>query len=241
MKNIHPRLVDRMNAQLSMGTVITGAVSASEDTAIVFVKTGAQKNQFNLPKADIAARYPQAATTLTVDAGVTYNEVVDQLSARDNLYLILGVDVEPSDEVIEFDVNGRGEASLAILPDSIIHKGSIKLNLVLRDKVLAVNTKSFALPLQYEKIALALVRKVFTVKGNVFTGNQLTKVFCQAVISYLTSFKFDLYSDALKQMQQGQVLDVVNDGVSDIVVFRTLGGVTYLIRFQTHEDDAPVL
>ncbi|EBV8434208.1 hypothetical protein AVA65_08155 [Salmonella enterica subsp. enterica serovar Minnesota] len=241
MKNIHPRVVELLSKQLPNGAQITGAVSVSETESTVLVKIGNAKNQFNLPKSDIGYRYPQGATTLTVTQDCTYRTAMQKLSDRDRLFLLPGVDFENANTPLEFDANGKGETALVILDDSIMYTGSLKVNLVLSDKVLATNPTPFSLPLNYERVALALVRKVFTVKGNVFTGNQLTKAFCQNIIEYLNSFNFSLYKDALTQMQQGEVLSVHNDGVSDILTLRSLSGICYLIRFKTHDGDAPVL
>lgn len=241
MKNIHPRVVELLSKQLPATAQITGAVSVSETESTILVKISGVKNQFNLPKTDIGNRYPHRATTLTVSRTCTYRDAIQKLSDRDRLFLLGGVDYDNATTRLEFDENGRGEIALAILDDSIIYTGAIKVNLVLAEKALTTNTEPFALPLSYERVALALVRKVFTVKGNVFTGNQLTKAFCQAVVSHLNTFGFPLYKDALEQMQQGEVLSVHNDGVSDILTLRTLSGICYLIRFKTHAEDAPVL
>ena len=241
MKNLHPRIVELLSKQLSNTWQITGAISVSDTESLILVKQGPTKSQFKLPKSDIALRYPLSSATISVKPGATFKDVLAKLSDRDGLFLLAGVDYENSSDPVEFDGNGKGEVSFAVLPDSIVYSGGIKINVVLTDKTLSNNLKPFTLPLQYEKIALALVRKVFTVKGQVFTGNQLTKAFCKTVIDYLGSFNFELYDKAMEEMQQGEVLTVHNDGVSDIVTFQTPSGISYLIRFKADSDDTPAL
>lgn len=241
MKNLHPRIVELLGKQLPGVWQITGAISVDDTESMILVKQGPTKSQFKLPKSDIALRYPNSATTITVESGATFKDVLAKLSNRDGLFLLPGVDYENSPQPVEFDSNGKGEVSFVVLSDSIVYTGGIKVNVVLSEKALVTNTKAFTLPLAYEKIALALVRKVFTVNGQVFTGNQLTKAFCKTVIDYLASFNFELYDKALEEMQQGEVLSVHNDGVSDILTLRTQSGISYLIRFKTKSDDTPAL
>ena len=241
MKNLHPRIVELLGKQLSNTWLITGAISSTETESLILVKRGPTKSQFKLPKSDIAMRYPLSATTLAVHPGITVKEVLALLSQRDGLFMLPGVDYENSSRPVEMDDNGKGELSFTVLKDSIVYMGGIKIKLVLAEKALTTNVKPFTLPLAYEKIALALVRKVFTVPGPVFTGNQLTHAFCEAVIDDLVSFNFALYDNALEEMQQGEVVSVHNDGISDILTLRSQSGINYLIRFKTTADDVPAL
>lgn len=187
-----------------------------------------------------------AVPFMVVETQVTYNEVYDFLSRKFNLGLVQGVDYFNNETIIVGDE--RTYVSLPILADSYGYYGNLGCYLVQSGNTLATQMVSRDLTAypqtllnQDVKLRTTLCSTIFRLNGKLFLENRLTSGFVKLIWDTVT-VNFPDGQDYLTQrdLVQGVVTNMFNDGLSDIIALKLYNGEVVLIRFASIPGDLPL-
>lgn len=221
--------------------------SRSERFSVVEVERGGELIPCALTKENIRD-YFSTFPYIELPAESSCNDVYKLLSKKFDLGLVRGIDYFLDTPVALSDTPVYLE--LPILQDSYGYYGSIgvmvslegsSLNGELEDKDLFEIPQDiiYASP----KLRTVFTSKVFTLEGkNLFGDNRLSTEFI-AVLMAVVETEFDEFfsRDVQQGLLKGKVVGLINDGLSDVLLFRFPNGHEYFIRFMSQKDDLPVV
>jgi len=231
LDNVHPKALETVQKQLPQGAVINSAMSTSETTAVFMIEYQGKVRRAPMPKANVAQVFRRRPCEIDADQGETYTSFMARFSEKYNLNLLPGIDYpmfEPEDLVADFTTSNEQVLTVGIQPDCITLYGTLSIKV--KNKAVLGRPKDRTKPdLCVERLRLALTSKVFSVKGSVFTGSQLTSAMTKAVIAYLKPLNIcDL---TVEELGTSKVIQKFNDGVSGVAVVQPPRGPVLLIRY----------
>jgi hypothetical protein len=183
-----------------------------------------------MPKADVATYLGSQVVDLEVAEGTSMEEVMQKLAEKYRLFLVPGVDYSVGNSRVVFGDQVTLSRTVPILKDSVSMRGV--LTFTLRQKGKCDKPDGILRPsLERERTQLALISTVFSVEeGQYLTGNQLTREFSETVLEYLTALKLEVMP-TLEDLAMGEVIDVLQDGVSKVLALKDFSGNFWCIRF----------
>lgn len=237
MKALHPRVVKNLLGQLPADAAITGYDSVShpgETTLTVETKGGIHR--LGLPKVVLSDHLNATEVTLLVDEGQTATSVIELFSKKYNLFWVAESDFTPSDKVVVFDDKGEALFDIKVLDDSPFWMGQVTLKL-LNKADHTRPTDPAEVPLDNMRINLALTSKIFQGDGKVFNKDKtkITPAFARKVYAHLKGLGFTTLGP--DDIGNSELIDVVTDGFSGMVVCKPKKGPHLFIRFRSKGED----
>ena len=183
---------------------------------------------------------------ISIQSPCTYDDLYKHISDVFDLGLVKGTDYNNSDQ-LPIDSTDRF-ITLPVLPDSIGYCGEFKcrvrasgdsLNTSLPNRDLSVITLDELLPLR--SIRIFLISNVFSLsEGNLFSDVGLSSLFINDLVTKLNK-QFPKYNTVYlhELLQRGQITGLVNDGITDLFVFKLPDGNELLVRFSSQLNDLP--
>lgn len=231
LSNVSEDVLQRVQGKLPHGAVIQAAMSVSSTQSVFMVLFDEVVREATFPKMNISAVLKNRPVDIGCKEGDSLADILQLVSERYKLYLLPGVDyVVPVDKVT-FEEKHQIEKVFAILEDSIALYGSLTVTLRNREKEIP------AKPLQPDMstvfVNLALLSSIFEVedsKSVFLTNDQLSSGFAKKVVERLASVKLNK-SVSVQQLGTTTVLDTFNDGISEVIVCKTLEGAVLTIRY----------
>jgi len=222
LKNVHPEIAKRVLGVLPSGTELISAMAVSDLRSTFTVVHEGITRSVPMDKVSLAHFFRNRSVGVDAEEGESMDVVVQRLSRRYQLHLVAGIDYE-AEGVVSFDGQLRTVSKLVILPDSITLSGEREF--FIRNEVLAPCPADVIKPLMSKcRISLALACKVFKVKKAV-AGDQVSSELSKQVAAYLSG---DLTVD---QVGNATVLADVHDGITNLLLFKTLEGAIHPIRY----------
>lgn len=186
---------------------------------------------------------------MVVDNQVTYAEVYEYISNKFNLGLVSGIDYFNGDTIIIEEQ--RQYVQLPIMEDSYGYFGTMGCYLVKRGTTMSTEMEQRDLSQCSQSIFNLDVRVKTTLAGTILTDPDNGLLFVE---NRLSGKMIKLIKDVLSNqfpdgqgvvtdsdLRQGVVINLINDGLTDIVVFQLLNGTPIFIRFSSIEGDLPIL
>lgn len=212
-----------------------------EDNTVVEVKEGTHLKQLLLEKKDIRTFFskpPVFSLPVGSDANTLYNAFSEAFS----LGLIKGVDY--NDESILTLSRDFQYVTLTMSFDSLGYKGSV--GVLVNDIRYTLNGKlernmtgvDHSYLFSNSRVKTYLCSKVFTSSGKLFSSNKLSRQFVSELGAMILG---ELGVNFKPELETGMAIGRFNDGLSDIILFRTGSGYEYLIRFSSLQGDIPNL
>lgn len=240
MTGIHPSVQEKLYGQLPEGAkIVETTVTSAEESAIKVILVGGNTESYTVIRRLIAEHLGNERVEILVDEGQTLNSVIAEFSNTYNLYWVSGIDYEESDRVVVFDKSGVATILLKIPETSLLWRGSVELKLLERDRF-SVDSTIKEVNLETSRIALALTSKIFLGEGKVFTGDKksLTAKFCKSVVAYLQSVNINSVTAA--DLGNGEIIDVVCDGFSGMIVLKPKNHCHVFIRYRSKGEDVRI-
>lgn len=231
MSNVNPRVLELVLASLPVGAVIQSGAAESPEKAVFVVQIGEETKRVTMPKVDVARYLSGQRAEVMASEGDSWEDVMAAVSAKYRLYLAPGVDYEVDPGTVQFGVGGTLSTGVYILDTSIHVKGA--LTITVKDKAKFDRPKiAVCCPLGEQKAQLALVSKAFpTAKVILIGAGGLGKDFVQSLAAELIHHTIE-GAPSVSDMLVAEVVDLINDGVSDVAVFRTEGGRLWFVRYR---------
>lgn len=186
---------------------------------------------------------------MVVDNQVTYAEVYEYISNKFNLGLVSGIDYFNGDTIIIEEQ--RQYVQLPIMEDSYGYFGAMGCYLVKRGTTMSTEMEQRDLSQCSQSIFNLDVRVKTTLAGTILTDPDNGLLFVE---NRLSGKMIKLIKDVLSNqfpdgqgvvtdsdLRQGVVINLINDGLTDIAVFQLLNGTPIFIRFSSIEGDLPIL
>ena len=240
VSNIHPELLARLESGLPDGAKITKAMTYDDKQSMILINYAGAEHETLMQKQNITPLFINRDVSIEAKEGELLSDVIGRISDKYKMFLLKSVDYINSSETVKFNDVNEIQNTLAILPDSISWYGNITY-VIKNMETLPEYPKSVGieLPLNYERIELALCSKVFAIKGSSFSGNQLSSGFCDVIIEHMKSCQIPLDEDAKEELGLGVIKSFLDDGVSKLVTVVIRSGIPYIIR--CNPVDTPVL
>jgi len=237
MNNLHPRVLERFLAQLPEGSAITAARSDNLLRSVLTVVTdGVTNDNVQLEKTSLPSFLKRAEAGITATAGETLTDVIKRFAEKYDLFWVEGVDYKVDEQVVEFGDLTHFVYDLTVPEDSVIWTGNIVL-WVHKEQPTETKNQTIQVPLQGPRLQIALSGHVFQGEGEVFTSGKkaLTAKFSKKVIAYLETVGITDLTAA--DLGKGQIIDVVTDGFSGMVVLKPKKGPHLFIRYRSKGED----
>lgn len=239
MTTLHPRVRERLEAQLPHGSEIVDAVpnnDTSSKLVVIIGGGGGDRQNMEIIKSLISAHVGNTVIDLLVDDGASMSDVLREFSTRYNLFFIEGADYKETDEVVTFDEHGLVDYQLKIPETSILWNGEVTLRLS-NKATYQLPSEPLTVPLDGPRVHLALTTKIFQGNGEVFTSSKksLTAKFAKLVVGHLKECGISSLTAA--DIGGGEIIDVVCDGFSGMVVLKPKRGAHMFIRYRSKGED----
>lgn len=186
---------------------------------------------------------------MVVDTQVTYAEVYEYISNKFNLGLVSGIDYFNNETIVVGDE--RQYVQLPIMEDSYGYFGITGCYLVKPGTTMMTPMGERDLTQCSQSEFNVEVRVKTTLAGAILSDPDNGLLFIE---NRFTGKMIKLIKDVLNRqfpdgqsvitdsdLRQGVITNVINDGLTDIAVFRLLNGNVIFIRFSSIEGDLPVL
>lgn len=231
MSNINPRVLELVLASLPVGAVIQSGAAESPEKAVFAVQIGEDTKRVTMPKVDVTRYLSGQRAEVMASEGDSWEDVMAAVSAKYRLYLTPGVDYEVDPGTVQFGVEGTLSSGVYILESSIHVKGSLAITV--KDKAKFDRPKiAVCCSLGEQKAQLALVSKVFPAYDVIVVGGGgLGKGFVQSLAAELIHHTIEC-APSVADMLEAEVVDLMNDGVSDLAVFRTPDDRLWFVRYR---------
>ena len=183
---------------------------------------------------------------ISIQSPCTYNDLYKHISDMFDLGLVQGTDYENSEQ-LSIDSSDRF-LTLPVLPDSLGYYGEFKcrvrasgdsLNSHLSNRDLTTISFDEFFPLA--AIRLFLITNVFSLpEGKLFSDVGLSSLFINDLVTKLNKHFPKYTTEYLHELlQRGQVTGLVNDGITDLFVFKLPDGNELFVRFSSQLNDLP--
>jgi hypothetical protein len=188
MSNITPENISKLETRLG-GKVLEYFTSGGDESTVSFVNKQGVETVGVVKKMDLTPQFLLSMPTVKLEKGATYAQAIAAFSQQFGLGLIRNVDYKATDDAIVFNGNLLGQATLTILNNSYLYKGSVTIRVVteaggkLIDSMQSLG-KTFQL-IFFQGILSA--SKPFQGKGKAFNGNQLSPELVDAVKARLST------------------------------------------------------
>jgi hypothetical protein len=231
MNNVHPRVLSLLTSRLPSGSVIESATVESLTQSAFSVRIGDEVKRVVMPKLDVTTYLGGQRPEVFANEGDKWADVMAAISAKYRLYLTPGVDYGVDDHTVEFGDSGTIVASIVISPDSVHLTGGFPLTV--KDKTKFDRPKiAVCCALGEQKAQLALVSKAFPTYDVIVIGaGGLPKGFVQSLAADLVHVSIE-HSPSVASMLEAEVVELINDGVSDVAIFRTEDNHLWFVRYR---------
>lgn len=251
MNNIHPRVLERLQQQLPEGALIQ-SITPTVGYAVVAYRRTAEGAliEGRVAKASIALHTQGNPLELEVEDGTTLNDALQALSERYNLFWVKGIDYPETDKVIKFtDLSGFEGTdarsnfvnyNLTIPGISVFWTGAALVRFFKkREKDEYGNNAPLTFCLSDQYVQSALTGKIFTGNGEVLTPtkDKITSAFAKKVVEHLKSGGITYTASDLTG---GEIVDVVTDNFSGIVVLKPKKGPVLFLRYRSTGADVTI-
>lgn len=236
MLNVHPALLERLSGQLPAGAKFISALSDNSETSSFVIEIDGKQSRIDMPKVP----FNDKGLSLQISArqGEVLEDVIDRVSEKYGLCLVKQVDYWNKNPV-NFESTDSITVKVPLLLDAIFYNGSFVIRITNDDKDFVRDIDPSKVSYIHQQTSLALCSKIFVRDAPSFTGNNLNVNFVKDIQKYLKSVGINLTKKQTDLWLVGEVVQVINDGVSDIVLVHT-DGVVYSLRAKLTEDDAPL-
>lgn len=237
---------DDVAGRLPAGHSLIRIYSTGETESNIETIAGSVKHTFNMAKVDISPWFFKVPT-ISLKANATYNDLYAALSDVYSMGLAEGVDYYNSSPVKPTEV--RQYVELPFLKDSYGYRGEMRCYYVKDDfggitgqverNLTTVDmTEGFA----RLKIRNYLAGNLFTYSRPIFVEDRLSIGF----IDYVSSISYDELGPVgpgllRNELIRSTVVDVFNDGISDIAILNTDSNELTFLRYLSRPGDLPVI
>ena len=231
MNNVHPRILGSILARLPEGSVIKSAKSVSTDNSVFEVEQGGATRELTVPKVDVYTYLAGQDIEIVAKAGDRWETIMERVSSKYRLFLVPGVDYTTDTAKVELSDEGSVKKMYEVLPDSVSLKGNIVVK-VMCETQRARPTIAVCCALDEQKTQLALVSKVFPARNVILIGpGGLSAGFCDGLVEHLMDLGVELIPTA-EDLAGAEVVDLINDGVSDIAIVKTASEQMWFVRYR---------
>lgn len=237
MLNVHPALLEKLTKQLPKGRVIVNAVTSNFEMSSFYIEDEEKhQERVDMKKAPFNAN----GLTLQISAkeGMVMEDVIEQLSGKYGLCLVKQVDYWDK-SLVDFAGGNSLTIRVDILVDAIFYNGSFSFRITNEETDTIKDIKTTGIDYSQPQISLALCSKIFIRNAPSFTGNNLNVDFVGEVVGYLKQVGISVTKKVNDSWLIGEVLNVYNDGVSDIIMINVNRSV-YAIRVKLEKGDLPI-
>lgn len=232
---------EQLIQKLSPNQTFVKVFAKDSDNTVVDLLEDNLPKRYLLEKKDIKTFFSKPPV-LSLPVGSTANDLYNAFSERFGLGLVKGVDYDDGSLLALY--RDFQYVTLTMSFDSLGYKGSIGV---------LVNDIQFTLQGKLERnlngadqhylfsngrVRAYLCSKVFTSTVNLFSSNKLSRQF---VSELQAQIKEALDIDFRYELEAGMAIGRFNDGLSDLILFRTSSGYEYFLRFSSSVGDLPVL
>lgn len=230
---------------LPPGSTFLRMFSESPTRSKVEYQLGEQWNGIVIDKVDLG-KLSEVIPFISLTSPCTMNDLYKQISDQFDLGLVQGTDYNDT-TALSLDATDR-YLTLPALPDSLGYYGEFKcrvrasgdsLNSYLSNRDLT--TVSFDKLFPLTTLRFYLVSRIFSLPtGKLFSDVGLSSDFINELVTTLNK-QFPSYSTEYLQelLHRGQVTGLVNDGISDLFVFKLPDGNELFVRFSSQWNDLP--
>lgn len=237
MNIFHPRVLQRLMDQLPTGTKIVTCDSESNSLSTTLtVDVHGEQQHLSIPKVLLYDHLNATEVTLMVEEGQSITSVIEMFSQKYNLFWMADQDYSVNESVVVFDEQGAVFFDLVVNPRSPFWSGRVMLKLV--NKADHVRPAApVVVPTDHMRINLALTSKIFQGDGKVFNKDKtkLTAPFARKVYGYLKELGITTLGP--DEIGNAELIDVVTDGFSGMVVSKPKKGPHLFIRFRSKGED----
>lgn len=241
---------EQVIAKLSPKDSFIRIFSVDEDKSVVETSRNGLLVRNTLNKVDISSLF-SSIPYVEVTPSSTYDDVYKTISDRYGLGWVRGVDYYNSDQIQFPETHPRWER-IPLKKDSYGYYGILSVMLVAKGKsltgeILERDLTELDQNVIYDKIKLRtfFTSKVFDLedpKKNVFADNKLSINFVDLLIDEMQNEFDEVLIDITRTgLIRGCVVGLINDGLSDVMLFQVPSGVEIFIRFYSERGDLPNL
>lgn len=239
---------DRLFASLPKGTELIRMYSLGETRTVVETcREGVPRNSI-MAKISINDLF-NTIPFMVIEEQTTHNEIYEYLSKKYSLGLVHGLDYL-DDEIVVVGEE-RTYVQLSILNDSPGYYGSFGCYLVKQGTTLATSMTSRELTGFSQEELNQTVKVKTTLSGTLlqssgeyplFDGCALSVGMVELIMSVINKvFPAGQTVFSPLDLYHGNVIDLINDGISDIAVFKTGNDKVIFLRFSSSLGDLPVI
>jgi hypothetical protein len=220
----------------------------NKSKSIIETRGNNRSHTFTLTKKPLEELFPYPVL-VSVGINETYDDIYAKISKRFDLGLVKGVDYYNGSKVNP--TQAMVYQALPVLSDSLGYTGNIAV--FIRNESFGLGKEGLDCDLvdldqaymyRLMKVRTLLCSKVYTLKGktNLFAENRLSKPFIELLMSEIKeNFDSTFTIDLDMQFSRGVVVGLINDGLSDILLFQSPIGYEFFIRFSSCVGDLPKL
>lgn len=231
MNSIHPRVVEKLLAQLPEDAEVVGGDPGTDEQCNLIILVGGSQLSVGIPKGVIQNHLGAKIVDVFVNEGDYLKDVFRLLSENYNLFFIEGVDYPKDNQVVVFGETGMFHYYFRVPESSLLWKGEVTLR-ILDKATQKPTTETLEVPLDELKIKVALSSKIFKDEPVVLTSGKksVTAKFAKKVVAYLKEVGISYLTPS--DLGNGTVIDAVTDGYSGLIVVKPKKGPVLFIRHQ---------
>lgn len=231
--NVHPLFLESLLTRLPAGAKVVEASANTLEKAVFTIETvEGLLQRVSVDKVDVVTYLGGQTAEAQVEEGDSWESVMLQVSEKYRLFLVPGVDYEIDSGKVEFSEGGQTMKGVAISPGSVSLSGVLSVNVRCKTRF---NRPTIAVccALDDEKTQTALVSKIFPTYDVIVIGGSgsLPAAFSGLIHDHLTDLGVH-YIPSLADLVGAEVVDLLNDGVSDIVVLKTVDEHLWFVRYR---------
>lgn len=238
MNNVHPHVLSSVQSLLPKGAVIVSAAADGYDNSIFMVNTGSDVRPVKMPKVDLATYLLGKTVEVQAEEGDTWKSVMKAVAEKYSLHMLPGVDYIEREGVISFDEGDVFTTGFDVPESSVSMTGTLLLTV--RSKASAAKAAAIL------RAELGVVKAQLAVAATVYDcgviivggGGHLPKGLIDTITFNLKECGLE-FAPTFDDLLESEVIEVVNDGVSDIAVVKTSKDMLWYIRYRLLAESKP--
>lgn len=239
MNNVHPHVLSSVQALLPKGAVIVSAAADGYDNSIFMVNTGSDVRPVKMPKVDVATYLLGKTIEVQAEEGDSWASVMEGVAEKYSLHMLAGVDYIVRDGSVSFEEGDVFTTGFDVPESSVSMTGSLLLTVR--------NKASMAKADTVLKADLGVVKAQMAVASVIYDcgviivggGGHLPKGLIDTITFNIKEHALE-YTPTYDDLVEAEVIEVVNDGVSDIAIVKTSKDMLWYIRYRLLAESKPV-
>lgn len=238
MNNVHPHVLSSVQALLPKGAVIVSATADSYNTSVFTVNLGTENRPMKMPKVDLSTYLQGKTVDVQAEEGDSWNSVMEKVCEKYSLHMLAGVDYIVREGSVSFEEGDVFTTGFDVPESSISMTGTLLLTVRNAATATKLGTPLKA-DLAVTKAQMAVAATIYDC-GVIIVGGSghLPKGLIDTITFNMKEYGLE-YTPTFDDLVEAEVIEVVNDGVSDIAIVKTSKDMLWYIRYRLLAESKP--